>query len=212
MTTMMTTSGDESTVYIEKDYWLRHDDQPCLRCRGRILYRPYPLGIRIDTATGGIVTCGRFCSWPCVRGYCNQLIPSDEMERLTTKIMLDFKNTFSEGDDPDGHRYLQQFERFSQIPSGPSPHEFVPYGPLTHEKYRERWTSTFRPEMTFGSVIEENFRPIDDQSGITDTYRQQSEGTFRRSGFSTKIPRHVARMPSHANQRFLDTWMAPTTL
>ena len=121
------------------------------------MYRPIPLGTSEIPMAGGIRVCCGFCSWPCARAYADQNYPSDEVERLTTKIMLEFKLRHDAGDDLDGWKFLQKYDRFSQMVCAPPRHAFAPYGELTHEKFRESWASPKLPSTvapnSFGSMV-----------------------------------------------------------
>ncbi|MFA5091041.1 MAG: hypothetical protein WC483_00135 [Candidatus Paceibacterota bacterium] len=191
-------------TYIGKNYWPAHTDLPCLNCKGPIRYRPLPIGVREEGATDGIVTCSGFCSPPCMRRYATQFLSSDEVERLTTRILLDFKSDFSDGDDPDVHQYLQQFERFSQIPVAPPPHDFAPYGTLTHDKYRESWTASLR--STKKDPTESFHAPAPSLEEAEDFTPRGSD--FRRvTGFSTRRQHRVGMSSAYTGRPFLDMWM-----
>lgn len=134
-----------SQTYIGKEYWLQRSDIPCLHCKGDIPFRPIPLGI--EEYSNGITTCCGFCSWPCARIYADLNYPSDMVEDLTTRIMRDFKASCDRDDDAEGWKYLQRFDRFSQVPRAPPCHEFEPYGTLTHAQFRRSWTSAPDPSL-----------------------------------------------------------------
>ena len=89
----------------------------------------------------GIETVGVFCAWPCARAYASANCQSDQMEEMTTRIMLEYRENLSDGDDPEGHHFLQNYARFSCVPHAPPRHTFVPFGSLTYEEYRRRWSS-----------------------------------------------------------------------
>lgn len=147
-------------IYVNKEYWMPKTTLLCLHCEGPISYRPFPIGFTELVTTGGINTCCGFCSPLCARTYADQNYSSDIVERLTTRIMLDFKRSLDPGDDPDLHRFLQSYDRFSQIPRAPARHDFVPYGTLTHEKFRAAWTGTETTNRTetFGSLLDSQKR------------------------------------------------------
>ena len=143
-----------SKPYTSKEYWFAYSQTPCLHCDGRIRYRPIPLGISETASIDSITTCNGFCSWPCAGTYADANFPDDTCERLTTRIMSEFKANCDPYDDPDGWRFLQRYNRFSQIPRAPPRHSFVPYGPLTHEKFREGWASGGENQAsTFGDLV-----------------------------------------------------------
>ena len=157
-------------VYISREYWMPSSDFACLHCGGKIMYRPIPIGISrslagaaagaaAGTAAGyssssgsgePIDVCVGFCSWPCARTYADHNYPSDDTEQLTTRIMLDFKSCLSRYDDPDGWRFLQQYDRFSQLPRAPPRHAFTPFGSLTPDQYRARWVTSSLSRVAFG--------------------------------------------------------------
>lgn len=117
----------------------------CVHCGGPIRYRPTMIGYRMMDR--GIETTGIFCSWSCARTYATANCQSDQMEELTTRIMQEYREELSEGDDPDGHNFLQNYLRFSCIPHAPPRHAFTPFGPLSYDEYRRQWSnegSSFR--------------------------------------------------------------------
>ena len=196
-------------IYIGKEYWSPKSDLPCLHCHGPIQYCPLPIGVSETVSATGIGTCSGFCSWLCSREYADLHFPGDITERLTTRIMLDFKASQGSNDDPDGWRFLQKYDRFSQIPRAPPQHCFVPYGTLTHEAFRENWagtSSSSRKADTFGSSIspsrvqtyasvagEESRGSLQSSSvpgAIVDTEPVQQFAFHRSTGYSTKRQYH----------------------
>ena len=129
-------------VYRGKAFWTSTIGCDCLHCGGPIKYRPTTIGITESPDGQGIITRGYFCCWLCPRAYADSFnILSDEEERLTTQIMLDFRNSTDESDDLESYRFLQSFQRFSQIPSAPSRDNFIKYGgPLQYDQYRTSWS------------------------------------------------------------------------
>lgn len=194
-------------VYVGKEYWLSKSDLPCLHCQGPILYRPLPIGISETISANGIGTRGGFCSWLCARTYADQNHPGDVTERLTTRIMLEFKTSQNLGDDPAGWHFLQKYDRFSQIPRAPPRHAFVPYGIITHEGFRENWAgvSLEGTADTFGNSISpakttQYMASIDESRGslqsssisgaIVDTETLQPFAFHRATSYSTKRQYH----------------------
>ena len=140
--------------YTSKEYWLSYSQNPCVHCGGRIRYRPIPLGISETASIDSVAVCNGFCCWPCAGAYADTNFPDDTCERLTTRIMLEFKANCDKYDDPDGWRFLQRFNRFSQVPRAPPRHAFIPYGPLTYEKFRDGWTAGTENRIgNFGEMI-----------------------------------------------------------
>lgn len=131
-----------SRIYQRKEFWYaRSPIETCLICGGRVEYRPPTVGVADSPQSDGIETRGLLCCWPCTRTLANMLQPSEEMERLTTSIMLDFKSSMDEHDDPDGYAFLQQYSRFSQIPASPMIDQFTARGgTITPEDNRRWWT------------------------------------------------------------------------
>lgn len=131
----------EQLTYRGKMFWPPSTAFECLNCGGPIQYSPLALGLKESIDGGGIVALGYFCCWPCERSHADSKgLSSDDVERCTTTILLDFKNEFGPYDDPDGHKFLQQYNLFSEIPRGPSREEFTRYGgTLTYAELRKRW-------------------------------------------------------------------------
>lgn len=138
----------DDRVYIRKEFMIRSTDLPCLHCGGPILFRPVVYGTSGDRSSGGIRICGYFCSWPCARAYACHGVLTDYAEELMTSILRDFRDHLDNGDDEDGHRFLQSFHRFSQIPTAPPREKFVPFGSLTYEEYRRMWVQFSKIEET----------------------------------------------------------------
>lgn len=125
-----------------KEFLPRNTSIPCGYCGGPILYRPTTIGLRESVGGHGIDNLAYFCSEPCKRAYVNgdvQLL-NDETESQTTRIMRQFRDHYSDGDDPDSHRFLQKYDRFSQIPPAPPRHAWIRYGgKMSDEEYRKTW-------------------------------------------------------------------------
>ena len=132
--------------YRRKEYWLPTTGYDCLHCGGPIKYSPVTLGMNrgIDDS---IDTYGLFCCWPCARACANEKdILSDEAENLTTRIMLDFKIDLGSYDDPEGYKFLQRYERFSQVPCAPQRYKFVKYGGhIKYDEHRASWSLSDAP-------------------------------------------------------------------
>jgi len=129
-----------------KEFLPLKTDCLCGHCGGPILYRPLTLGIRESIGGIGIDTLGYFCSWPCKRAYAvrNGLL-TDDVEGQTTRLMLQFKAHFTEGEDPDGYRLIQLYERFSQIPPAPAAVCWKRFGGrMSDEDYRKSWVQLYK--------------------------------------------------------------------
>ena len=144
-----------SLLFIKKAFWPCSTTATCGHCGGPIRYRPIPLGIEEGYGGNGIKTRGLYCCWPCARAMANNPeIASDNLERLTTAIMLAFRESKDDSDDPDGYEFLQLYSRFSDVPCAPSRLSFMRNGgTLSDEEYRKAWSGTCKSRTTYSEML-----------------------------------------------------------
>jgi len=197
-------------LYTTKEFWMTNTTAACLHCGGPILHRPIPVVTEGMQCGEGIRAIGLACSWPCNRACIDDFGTNDDIERVNTAIMAEFRSSLSEGDDPDGFTFLQPFSRFSEIHRAPHRKEFALYGgSITFERWREMWSRTApRPTATFASSMNErkwneggipSAAQVTDESdilGLQASFPERSSHDFQRrtTGFSLRRPIGVKRL------------------